>query len=87
VVGRVYNCSNSFFVLFSVIRGVGELDTGANQSNNNPEEREENQAFSNSYQTVVAPDPISLPYLLLDIRDSDVFDEAHIIGGRNKIRI
>ena len=32
-------------------------------------------------ESVIAPDPSSLPFLLLDVREKDLYDQCHIIGG------
>lgn len=42
---------------------------------------DEKESDGTPREHVVAPDLMSLPYLLLDIRDSDAFEEGHIIGG------
>ena len=70
---------NIIFLSYSVIRGVGELDTSGNNNNNTVESEEKEEQ---TQKDIVAPDPLSLPYLLLDIRDSDAFEEGHIIGGK-----
>lgn len=70
------------FVFASVIRGMGELDTNGNKVADSDEKQSESE---NVVENIVAPDPMSLPYLLLDIRDSDAFEESHIIGGKNFI--
>ena len=58
---------------------MGELDTNANKVADNEEKQSEAEPL---VENVVAPDPMSLPYLLLDIRDSDAFEQSHIIGGK-----
>uniref|UniRef100_A0A7M5V7M9 Rhodanese domain-containing protein n=2 Tax=Clytia hemisphaerica TaxID=252671 RepID=A0A7M5V7M9_9CNID len=69
--------------LLDVIRGVGELSTSGNNNNNNNDTVESEEKEEQHHREIVAPDPLSLPYLLLDIRDSDAFDEGHIIGAIN----
>lgn len=65
--------------LIDVIRGVGELSTSADNNNIDAEEKKRQEIN----MLATAPDPLSLPFLLLDIRDSDAFEEAHIIGALN----
>ena len=62
---------------------MGELDTNGNKVADSEEKQSESD--DNFVENVAAPDPMSLPYLLLDIRDSDSFEESHIIGGKNFI--
>jgi len=67
-------------LLQDVIRGVGEVEVGSGKSS--PEidtsmNHEEQKSGCNM------PDLTSLPFLLLDIRDKDAYDECHIIGSLN----
>eukprot|EP00112_Aurelia_sp_Birch-Aquarium-sp1_P004749 Seg154.7 transcript_id=Seg154.7/GoldUCD/mRNA.D3Y31 product="Centrosomal protein of 41 kDa" protein_id=Seg154.7/GoldUCD/D3Y31 len=60
--------------LQSVIRGVGEVDLKDSEKDiKSPAITEE----------LEAPETSSLPYLILDVRDKDAFDQCHIIGAQN----
>ncbi len=59
---------NWYPIYFSVAHGVGELDIGA------PPAPPPTNNNSGNY---------TCPYLLLDIRDKDEFDQCHIITGIN----
>ena len=59
-------------VFSSVIRGVGEFDL--KDAENQPKTSEIREEFE-------IPETSSLPYLLLDVRDRDVYDKCHMIGG------
>lgn len=62
--------------VFSLVRGFGELDSsGTGETNEQGDE-------GINMEDMTAPDPTSLPFLLLDIRDSDAYNECHIIGGK-----
>ena len=54
-------------IFFSVIKGTGELDR---QQQNNTSSLDTNKILE------------GCPYLLLDVRDKDAFDQCHIISGR-----
>ena len=53
---------------FSVIKGTGELDR---QQQNNTSSLDTNKILE------------GCPYLLLDVRDKDAYDQCHIISGRH----
>ena len=74
------NClSNALYFSCSLIRGVGEFEL---KTQDEQHENDVDQLSARSVQsTIVAPDVNSLPYLLLDIRESDEFEQCHIIGG------
>lgn len=55
--------------LCSVISGVGEMDIEKDA----PKKEEDSQAKERPY-----PD---CPFLLLDVRDRDAYEQCHIIGG------
>lgn len=68
--------------LQDVVRGVGEveIETGKNSpavSEHFPQSDEEKSLEAKM------PELTSLPYLLLDIRDKDAYDQCHIIGSLN----
>ncbi|ELU06339.1 hypothetical protein CAPTEDRAFT_224847 [Capitella teleta] len=56
--------------LLSVSRGIGELDLNAS-----------NQHPPSTPSQIAADTDASLPYLLLDVRESDEFDQCHIISA------
>ena len=66
VVGSLF-VHSTFSKFFSVIKGQGELDRHPNQT-------------SSSLDTNKVLE--GCPYLLLDIRDKDAYDQCHIISGR-----
>ena len=55
-------------IFFSVIKGTGELDR---QQQNNTSSLDTNKILE------------GCPYLLLDVRDKDAYDQCHIISGRS----
>ena len=55
-----------------MIRGIGEFDL------KDPEKDNKSPAINEELE---APETSSLPYLILDVRDKDAFDQCHIIGG------
>jgi len=58
--------------LQTVIAGMGEVDI-----------TQEDPAVAEVEQKTSAPDPESLPFILLDVREKDMFDVCHIIGALN----
>ena len=60
--------------LFSLIHGVGEVDI---------RDKDEKDGRDTSYEEEqsLVPEIESLPYLLLDVRDEDAYQQCHIIGG------
>ena len=64
-------------LLQDVVRGVGEVELESGKNSPALTVREEEKSACN------IPDPTSLPFLLLDIRDKDAYDECHIIGSLN----
>jgi hypothetical protein len=71
--------SHLVFFWCSLIRGVGEVDLKAEDEQH---DNDLDQLSARSTQSiVVAPDVQSLPYLLLDIRLPDDYEQCHIIGG------
>ncbi|XP_046839980.1 centrosomal protein of 41 kDa B-like [Xenia sp. Carnegie-2017] len=72
--------------LQDLIRGVGEVDLKDQEEQNH--DNHVDQLTSRSTQsTILAPDVKSLPYLLLDVRKSDEFEQCHIIGGENEFNL
>ena len=72
-----------FLSVYSLINGLGEVDHTAQNT-----AREEDDAMSkltlqenDEKESLIAPDPTSLPFLLLDVREKDLYDQCHIIGG------
>ena len=64
---KLINLTHMVICIFSsVIKGQGELDR---------------QDYHNSSQTTESRALDGCPYLLLDIRDKDAFDQCHIITG------
>ena len=63
--------------LVRVHGGVGEVELESGKNSPALTVREEEKSAFN------IPDPTSLPFLLLDIRDKDAYDECHIIGSLN----
>ena len=59
---------HGFYECVSVMRGVGELDVGE-------------QRRGATTRIEPAPYDVTCPYLLLDIRDRDEYDQCHIIPG------
>ena len=53
-----------------MIHGVGEFDI-----------KEKDNKIEDSF-CPAGPEVESMPYLLLDLRDKDAFDQCHIIGGK-----
>lgn len=62
--------------LQSVISGVGELDLGNTQTKNPKKEQ------SQSPRSLDKPYP-DCPFLLLDVRDRDCYDQCHVIGAHS----
>ena len=60
------------FSLSSLIHGVGEFDL---------KDKDNKKKQSDSF-CPAGPEVESMPYLLLDLRDKDAFDQCHIIGGK-----
>ncbi|KAM9313027.1 centrosomal protein of 41 kDa [Gastrophryne carolinensis] len=60
--------------LQSVIRGVGELDLDINPQKPSRNERSSSMGYADK------PYP-DCPYLLLDVRDRDCYDQCHVIGA------
>ncbi|XP_057296038.1 centrosomal protein of 41 kDa B-like [Hydractinia symbiolongicarpus] len=65
-------------LLQNVVRGFGEVDL--NGESDNPSE---NKIENEEKDLFLTPEPTSLPYLLLDVRDKDAYNECHIIGALN----
>lgn len=63
------------FFSFSVISGVGELDL------DNEPKKKSKPAPSPSSGPLDKPYP-DCPFLLLDVRDRDCYDQCHVIGGK-----
>jgi hypothetical protein len=67
--------------MFSVIRGVGEMDVYKNY---------QNEFFSPSKTSLhknVDFESIDRPYLIVDLRDKDEFKTNHIISGNLHVNI
>ncbi|KAE8616775.1 hypothetical protein XENTR_v10008884 [Xenopus tropicalis] len=60
--------------LQSVISGVGELDLG-NQADKKKESLQSSSALDKPYE--------DCPFLLLDVRDRDSYDQCHVVGAKN----
>ncbi|XP_063782822.1 centrosomal protein of 41 kDa isoform X2 [Pseudophryne corroboree] len=71
-IGESVNSARS--TLQSVISGVGELDL-----DNDPKKKCEKKTSSRSLDKPYA----DCPFLLLDVRDRDCYDQCHIIGASN----
>nr|XP_006823488.1 PREDICTED: centrosomal protein of 41 kDa-like [Saccoglossus kowalevskii] len=69
--GDVANVQTPRSTLQSVIRGVGEFDLEEQGDSNPP------------MQEVKTVDPHACPYLLLDIRDQDAYDNCHLITAKS----
>ena len=67
-----FSCISPVCVTFSLVTGIGQLDMGPS-SPLSPE--------AGLLSTPTAPPPNPSPYLLLDTREKDDFDQCHIIGG------
>lgn len=63
-----------FICCLSLIHGVGEIDL-------KDQEKENLKNDHINAPSPTKPDIESMPYLLLDLRDKDAFDQCHIIGG------
>ena len=67
----------------SVIRGVGELDP-AKELYGNGREKKAQQNFELAEKNLnKLQQDLSLPYLLLDLRERDEYDTCHIISALN----
>ncbi|XP_071806115.1 centrosomal protein of 41 kDa-like [Asterias amurensis] len=69
--GEEGEISTSRSTLQSVIKGIGEFDIDSNSVPATPA------------SAVPNPEESESPYLLLDLRDSDVYDQCHIITAKN----
>jgi len=67
-------CLQYNFLPCRLIHGVGEIDL-------KDQEKENLKVNHNTTPVSSKPDVESLPYLLLDLRDKDAFDQCHVIGG------
>lgn len=68
--------NSSRSTLHEVISGIGEVelkDSGANRK----------QIHRDDDSKLVVPETSSLPFLLLDVRQKDAFDQCHIIGAQS----
>jgi len=68
-------------LLQDVISGVGEIEIQSSSGNNSPSVIVKN--FLENTNEVTMPDLTSLPYILLDVRDRDAYEQCHIIGSLN----
>eukprot|EP00794_Sanderia_malayensis_P005924 gene5924-6610_t len=68
--------NSSRSTLQEVISGVGEMQMKESNTNETPRQNADLVEFE-------VPETSSLPYLLLDVRDKDAFDQCHIIGAQN----
>lgn len=67
--------------LQDVISGVGEL--GVENEENVPQNINSSNGTDEEKLSMQIPELTSLPYLLLDVRDKDAYDQCHIIGSLN----
>jgi len=70
-------------LLQDVVRGVGEVELENGKHSPASATDTEKLAERDEEEGVQMPDLTSLPYLLLDIRDQDAYDQCHIIGSLN----
>lgn len=68
-------------LLQDVVSGVGEIEIQSSSGNNSPSVIVEN--FLESTNEITMPELTSLPYILLDVRDKQAYEECHIIGSLN----